>query len=181
MDPRQFKWRGHIFIPWTSWYVTICEISEKVLFLHPRSLVDMMSCKGTEREGFACNILLPDKSNQHTPTHVQHVTIRSRFGVQETDALLISTVLCWLLCTLTENVIRREPQALPRVCGRSSGGENASYNFQNKGIFIHWRRLGLRVILCCGCVLQVKTKLDCHMQHKWHLSGWHLTEIPLNM
>lgn len=89
------------------------------------------------QEGFVSNILPPDKRNQHTSTHVQCLVIRSRFGDQKTDALLISAMLSWILYILSENVIHREPQACLKVCGRPSGRENdVSCNIQNKCIFM---------------------------------------------
>lgn len=138
-----------------------------------------------QQEGFVYNILPPDKRNHHTSTHVQRVAIRSRFGVQETDALLISTTFCWILYTLSENVIHREPQACPRACGRASGRENdVSCNVQNKGIFIYWERpcwLENNPVLCLCLAGQKSNWKDCHVQPKGHLFERHQTELLLDM
>jgi len=138
-----------------------------------------------QQEGFVYNILPPDKRNQHRPTHVQHVAIRSRFGVQETDALLISSMLHWILYTLSENVIHREPQACPRACGISSGRENSvSSNVQIKDIFIYWERSGWleNNPVLSSCLWGGKPNWkDCHMQPQWHLFEPHLTELLLDI
>lgn len=70
-DPKQLKWRGHIFILWVSWHVTICEISEEVPFPHPSSLVDVMSCKGTvsKKELYRTYCLLIKGTNTHQHMH----------------------------------------------------------------------------------------------------------------
>lgn len=79
-DPRQQRWRGHIFIPWTLWCVTTCEMSWEVPLPQPRSLVDVMSCKELfSRKGLCRTYCLLVKGT-NTSTHVQQVTVRSGFG-----------------------------------------------------------------------------------------------------
>lgn len=79
-DPRQQRWRGHIFIPWAPRRVTICEMSWEVPLPHPRSLVDVMSYKELFSRKGLCRTYCPLVKGTNTSTCVQQVTIRSGFG-----------------------------------------------------------------------------------------------------